>query len=686
MNRATQKSMRNQKAQTQGISLTSAGKPGILRRLVVRTERSKENDYLTQVVGIFGSFALLSGCASTEISRQASRTDSEIAPAPEVAHANPAASAAMKVAPNSGKEATADWHFSMAQAYSAEGQVDRAIEEYQLTLAHDPESALVHTRLAMEYVKKGMLSAALETVQEALRKDPKFVDARLMLAGLYSTLRDLDSAIVEYDRVLKQDPKNEEALVYRAQISVEAGRNEEAIRLLKGFLKKQPDSAVSWYYLGRVYQKLDQKDEAIRSYRKAADLRPGFAQAGLALGWTLEDSNRAAEALVAYQRLYDEAQDTTAANRIATLLLKQEKYREALPYLEVVEAADADDMNVRVKLGLVYMELKKLDRAETLFKSILAKTPDADRVRYYLASVYEEQKRLDESVAEVMKIQPGSKLHGDAVVHAGWLLKQAGRAPEALELVRSAVKTNPGHATFYLFMASIEEDAKRYEAASQVLKAGVKVFPEDEKMHFYLGSLLDRQGDVDGCLQEMERVLKLNPDHVDALNYLGYTWTVRGTRLNDAERLIRRALALKPDNGFVQDSWGWHLFLRGRVRESIVELEKAAKLKPNESTILEHLADAYLRYNLREKAVIRYQEAARVAQDEGSRRKIESKLDLLRIEVAERGAGTLTPAVVADSPRSMSDQSMDDSGGRSPASVASELDAKSSDAADESGK
>jgi tetratricopeptide (TPR) repeat protein len=504
----------------------------------------------------------------------------------------------------------------------------------------------------MEYVKKGMLSAALETVQEALRKDPKFLDARLMLAGLFSTLRDLDSANVEYDRILKQDPGNEEALVYRAQILVEAGRNDEAIRLLKGFLKKQPDSAVSWYYLGRVHQKLDKKEDAIRSYRKAADLRPGFAQAGLALGWTLEDSNRSAEALAAYQRLYDDAQDTTAANRIATLLLKQEKYREALPYLEVVEAADADDMNVRVKLGLVYMELKRLDRAESIFKTILARTPDADRVRYYLASVYEEQKRLDDSIAEVMKIQPGSKLHGDAVVHAGWLLKQAGRSTEALDLVAKAAKLNPGHATFYLFMASIEEDAKRFTAASQVLQAAVKIFPEDEKMHFYLGSLLDRQGDVDGCLLEMERVLKLNPDHVEALNYLGYTWTIRGTRLNDAERLIRRALALKPDNGFVQDSWGWHLFLRGRIRESIVELEKAARLKPNEATILEHLADAYLRYNLREKAVSRYQEAARLAQDEGARRKIESKLDLLQIEVAERTNEQFPPAVAEAAGRS----------------------------------
>jgi tetratricopeptide (TPR) repeat protein len=83
----------------------------------------------------------------------------------------------------------------------------------------------------------------------------------------------------------------------------------------------------------------------------------------------------------------------------------------------------------------------------------------------------------------------------------------------------------------------------------------------------------------------------------------------------------------------VQDSWGWYLFVRGRTREAVIELEKAARLKPNEAIILEHLGDAYLRSNLREKAVLQYRDAAKFA-DEETRRKIESKLESVRREVA----------------------------------------------------
>jgi Tfp pilus assembly protein PilF len=162
----------------------------------------------------------------------------------------------------------------------------------------------------------------------------------------------------------------------------------------------------------------------------------------------------------------------------------------------------------------------------------------------------------------------------------------------------------------------------------------VKEFPENEKIRYYLGSLYDRQGSVDKGLEQMEELLRLNSQNVDALNYIGYTWTQKGIRLNDAEKLLRKAIGLRPDNGYVQDSWGWYLFVRGRVSEAVVELEKAAKMKPNESTILEHLGDAYLRSNLREKALQRYSDAAKYAEDETAKKKIELKLQNLRQELA----------------------------------------------------
>src|SRR5476651_212401 len=75
---------------------------------------------------------------------------------------------------NPGSSYLAEHHFSLAQAYSADGNVEKAIEEYKLTLAFDPKSAVLYGKLATEYVKKGMLAAAMEACKAALQLDSKF--------------------------------------------------------------------------------------------------------------------------------------------------------------------------------------------------------------------------------------------------------------------------------------------------------------------------------------------------------------------------------------------------------------------------------------------------------------------------------------------------------------------------------
>ncbi|MGZ3689247.1 MAG: tetratricopeptide repeat protein, partial [Bdellovibrionota bacterium] len=438
-------------------------------------------------------------------------------------------------------------------------------------------------------------------------------------------------------RILKIDPRHEEAVVYKSQVLIESGKGNEGVAVLRNFVKANGESALAYYYLGRAEQHQDHFKEAVLAFHKAMEVRPGFAQAALALGYLYEEKQMNAQAVATYKSLYEESQDLTAASRLATIYLKEEKYQQAIPFLEAIQASDPEDLNVRVKLGLVQMELKNYEKAIALFKSILEKNPDSDRIHYYLGSVYEEMKQPEQAIAELKLIKAESKLFSDSALHVAYLMKQSNHVDEARSFIREAIAKSPKTSSFYIFQASMEEEGKNYGEATKILEGAVKEFPEDEKIRYYLGSIYDRQGSVDQGLGQMEAILKLNPENVDALNYIGYTWTQKGIRLNDAEKLLKRALGLRPDNGYIQDSWGWYLFVRGRTREAIVELEKAARMKPNEAIILEHLGDAYVRYNLREKAAVQYRDAAKFADDD-TKRKIESKIENLRREYVKTGA------------------------------------------------
>ena len=76
-------------------------------------------------------------------------------------------------------------------------------------------------------------------------------------------------------------------------------------------------------------------------------------------------------------------------------------------------------------------------------------------------------------------------------------------------------------------------------------------------------------------------------------------------RLDEAERLVRRALELRPRSGHVLDSLGWVLFRRGDASRAVEVLERADALAGPEPVILEHLGDAY-------RALARRADAARV--------------------------------------------------------------------------
>jgi tetratricopeptide (TPR) repeat protein len=80
---------------------------------------------------------------------------------------------------------------------------------------------------------------------------------------------------------------------------------------------------------------------------------------------------------------------------------------------------------------------------------------------------------------------------------------------------------------------------------------------------------LDR---FDEVVKAMEATLRLDPHHADALNYLGYSYTERGMKIEEALSLIKRAVSLKPNNGYYVDSLGWAFFKLGQFDDAMGEI------------------------------------------------------------------------------------------------------------------
>jgi tetratricopeptide (TPR) repeat protein len=107
----------------------------------------------------------------------------------------------------------------------------------------------------------------------------------------------------------------------------------------------------------------------------------------------------------------------------------------------------------------------------------------------------------------------------------------------------------------------------------------------------------------------LTRALELDPQHADAMNYLGYLDADAGVNLDEARALIERAVELDPTNGAYIDSLGWVYYKLGQVDEAIEYLERAAQLLDTDPVIFDHLGDAYVKRHELEKARHNWQRA-----------------------------------------------------------------------------
>ncbi|HET8732346.1 MAG TPA: tetratricopeptide repeat protein, partial [Anaeromyxobacteraceae bacterium] len=178
-------------------------------------------------------------------------------------------------------------------------------------------------------------------------------------------------------------------------------------------------------------------------------------------------------------------------------------------------------------------------------------------------------------------------------------LARAGRAPEAVAALQAVVaereRLRDEAALRELWPALAEALIAAGQAgrAVEVLQQAVAAHPRDAALLYALGAAYERAGRGEEAVGQMRALLALEPEHAEALNFLGYTWAEQGVRLEEAEAMVRRALRLAPRSGHMVDSLGWIRLKRGDARQAVELLEQADRLMGPDPSVLDHLGEAY---------------------------------------------------------------------------------------------
>jgi len=126
-----------------------------------------------------------------------------------------------------------------------------------------------------------------------------------------------------------------------------------------------------------------------------------------------------------------------------------------------------------------------------------------------------------------------------------------------------------------------------------VKQAGPVAGSGDWNIFFQRGIAYERLKEWPKAEPNFQKALKLSPDQPQVLNYLGYSWIDMNIHLDEGMTMIKKAVELRPNDGYIVDSLGWAYYKLGKFDKAVDELEHAVELKPEDATINDHLGDAY---------------------------------------------------------------------------------------------
>ena len=145
-------------------------------------------------------------------------------------------------------------------------------------------------------------------------------------------------------------------------------------------------------------------------------------------------------------------------------------------------------------------------------------------------------------------------------------------------------------------------------------------------MLYARGITLERAKRWPEAEKDFLRALEFEPEQPFVLNYLGYSWIDQGLNLARAQDMIRRAVELRPNDGYIIDSLGWGYYRLGKFEEAVREIERAVQIRPEDPIINDHLGDVYWCVGRELEARYQWQRALSLGAETDRENTIKSKL------------------------------------------------------------
>lgn len=471
-------------------------------------------------------------------------------------------------------------------------------------LFYDLAKSSRDVRLAERAAKVAMYSknaqAALETAKLWVELDANSTEAQQAAVQIYVINGDLDAAKPLLQKLLANTETQSNGFLYlNTLFSHQANRN-NVLQLMQDLAAPYKQLAEAHFSVAQAAFQANNLSLALKESTLANQLKPHWEIAAIQQADILY-STSPDQAISFYRNfLGDNADANDARLNLARMLIKQSRFNEAKPELVKLSKLANSNPEILVVVGLLFVQSNQLSDAEKYFLQALdSEIKNKDPIYLYLGQIAEKNKNDTEAINWYNKVeQPSINASAqkndhylDAKLSVANVIARNQGADLAIKMLDNLENLSDAQlGQVITAQSNILAQSKRYQESYELLGKAVANIQNSNELIYEYAMAAERVQQYTVLETQLRLLIKIKPTFAQAYNALGYSFADRNVKLEEANRLIAKALELSPGDHYIMDSMGWVQYRLGNLDKAYEYLNKAYNLQ-NDSEIAAHLGE-----------------------------------------------------------------------------------------------
>ncbi|MEM6672274.1 MAG: tetratricopeptide repeat protein [Planctomycetota bacterium] len=402
-----------------------------------------------------------------------------------------------------------------------------------------------------------------------------------------------------------------------------------------------PEDPATWMRLGLTYEAHSMIEYASDCYESCVAIDEANAKAWYRLATISSRDGDVEAALDAFARVHALTPDYLPAHRRrGHFLVEIGRPEEARAAYE--DALDLEPNDIASRLGLVEVELEvgRPELALTRLDAIANAPPSSRALAHRLRGVaLTRMGRADEAAAHLelgYGAKPGGndpwlreaaeyKVGESALLLRAGRLVDGGQAAAALELLDGLGDHVTEDPRYLACRGRALARLERWSEAAQVLAHASELKPDDVRMALAAASAQLQVGDADGALASAERILAIDPAHLEAAAAAADLHLAAG-RIDDVERIVANAADRGEPSAALAVIGGKAALEGARYDDALQRFTRATELDPSSADAWAGRALSHLELGSRDAAADALTRLAALAPDHPLRAALEAEL------------------------------------------------------------